>query len=74
MTHLKPSHEQLVQEAPSSGRYRTVDEFLDEALSAWKNSESQRFDLQKIARRGGQHPRTTQGCDAWRIENRRLGG
>jgi Arc/MetJ-type ribon-helix-helix transcriptional regulator len=36
MTHLKPVHEQLVQEALSSGRYSSVDEFLDEALSAWK--------------------------------------
>jgi len=47
MTHLKPSHEQLVNEALSPGRYRNVDEFLDEALSAWKNSEAQRYDLQK---------------------------
>jgi hypothetical protein len=47
MTHLKPSHEQLVQEALSSGRYRHVDEFLDEALSASKNGEAQRYDLQK---------------------------
>lgn len=47
MTHLKPSHEQLVQEALNSGRYRTVDEFLDEALSAWKNSAAQRYDLKK---------------------------
>lgn len=47
MIHLKPSHEQLVQEALNSGRYRNVDEFLDEALSAWKKNESRRFDLQK---------------------------
>ena len=46
MTYLKPSHEQLVQEAINSGRYRSVDEFLDEALSAWKG-EAQRYDLQK---------------------------
>ena len=47
MTHLKPSHEQLVQEALKSGRYRDVDEFLDEALSAWKTSEAGRYDLKK---------------------------
>lgn len=47
MTHLKPSHEQLVREAINSGRYRSVDEFLDEALAAWKKSEVQRYDLQK---------------------------
>ena len=47
MIHLKPSHEQLVQEAINSGRYGSVDEFLDEALSAWKKSEAQRYDLQK---------------------------
>ena len=40
-------YEQLVQEALSSGRYRNVDEFLDEALSAWKNSEARSYDLQK---------------------------
>ena len=44
---LKPSQEQLVQEALQSGRYRNVDEFLDEALSAWKKDETQGFDLQK---------------------------
>ena len=47
MTHLKPSHEQLVQEALKSGRYHDVDEFLDEALSAWKTSEARRYDLKR---------------------------
>jgi Arc/MetJ-type ribon-helix-helix transcriptional regulator len=47
MTHLKPSHEQLVREALNSGRYHDVDEFLDEALSAWKTSEARRYDLKK---------------------------
>jgi Arc/MetJ-type ribon-helix-helix transcriptional regulator len=47
MTQLKPHHEQLVQEAINSGRYQSVDEFLDEALSAWKGGEAQRYDLQK---------------------------
>jgi Arc/MetJ-type ribon-helix-helix transcriptional regulator len=36
-----------VQEAINSGRYGSVDEFLDEALSAWKKGEAQRYDLQK---------------------------
>lgn len=36
-----------MQEALGSGRYRNVDEFLDEAFSAWKNSEAQHYDLQK---------------------------
>lgn len=44
---LKPSQEQLVKEALRSGRYQNVDEFLNEALSAWKKGESQEFDLQK---------------------------
>jgi len=47
MTHLKPSHERLVQEALKSGRYHDVDEFLDEALSAWKTNEAGRYDLKK---------------------------
>ncbi|MBV9224167.1 MAG: hypothetical protein JOY85_09075 [Acidobacteriaceae bacterium] len=47
MIHLKPSHEQLVQEAINSGRYRSVDEFLDEALSEWKKGQAQCYDLQK---------------------------
>jgi Arc/MetJ-type ribon-helix-helix transcriptional regulator len=47
MTTLKPSHEQLVNEALSSGRYHDVDEFLDEALSAWKTREARRYDLKK---------------------------
>jgi Arc/MetJ-type ribon-helix-helix transcriptional regulator len=47
MTILKPSQEQLVQEALRSGRYQNVDEFLDEALSAWKHNETEGFDLQK---------------------------
>jgi Arc/MetJ-type ribon-helix-helix transcriptional regulator len=47
MTHLKPNHEQLVQEALRTGRYRDADEFLDEALSAWKKNEAESFDLQK---------------------------
>ena len=46
MTYLKPTHEQLVQEAINSGCYRSADEFLDEALSAWKN-KAHRYDLQK---------------------------
>jgi Arc/MetJ-type ribon-helix-helix transcriptional regulator len=47
LTHPKPGHEQLVQEALNSGRYHNVDEFLDEALSAWKTSEARRYDLKK---------------------------
>jgi Arc/MetJ-type ribon-helix-helix transcriptional regulator len=47
MTDLKASHEKLVQDALRSGRYRDADEFLDEALSAWKKSESQGRDLKK---------------------------
>ncbi|MBV8896688.1 MAG: hypothetical protein JO051_09265 [Acidobacteriaceae bacterium] len=51
MTHLKPSHEQLVKEALSSGRYRSVDEFLDEALSAWKDKDLQGGDQLQSAHR-----------------------
>jgi Arc/MetJ-type ribon-helix-helix transcriptional regulator len=47
MTYLKPSHEQLVQEALDSGRYQNVDEFLDQALSARKTNRVQRYDLEK---------------------------
>jgi Arc/MetJ-type ribon-helix-helix transcriptional regulator len=47
VTTLKPSHEQLVDEALRSGRYHDVDEFLDEALSAWKKSAARRCDLKK---------------------------
>jgi len=47
MTTLKPSHEQLVDEALRSGRYHDVDEFLDEALSAWKKSAARHCDLKK---------------------------
>jgi Arc/MetJ-type ribon-helix-helix transcriptional regulator len=43
--HLNPRQEAFVQEALRSGRYSTVDEFLDEALSAWKKDAS--VDLQK---------------------------
>jgi Arc/MetJ-type ribon-helix-helix transcriptional regulator len=47
MTQLKPHQEQLVQEAINSGHYQSVDEFLDEALSAWKSGAAQqRYDLQ----------------------------
>jgi Arc/MetJ-type ribon-helix-helix transcriptional regulator len=45
MTTLKPCHEQLIHEALSSGRYRDADEFLDEALSAWKKGEARRYNL-----------------------------
>jgi Arc/MetJ-type ribon-helix-helix transcriptional regulator len=47
MTNLKPSHEQLVQEALRSGRYRNEDEFLDQALSAWQKSDLRGHDLEK---------------------------
>lgn len=48
MTYLKPNHEQLVEEALRTGRYQHVDEFLDEALSAWKKEGAQQHhDLQK---------------------------
>lgn len=52
MIHLKPSQEELVQEALNSGRYQNVDEFLDEALSAWKKTEDRRYDLQKARAAG----------------------
>lgn len=44
---LKPEQEQLVHEALRSGRYRNVDEFLDEALTAWKRDETHTFDRQR---------------------------
>jgi Arc/MetJ-type ribon-helix-helix transcriptional regulator len=44
---LKPAQEQLVEEALQSGRYQNVDEFLDEALSAWKHDQPLSFNLQR---------------------------
>ena len=45
---LKPGQEEMVQEALCSGRYRDADEFLDEALTAWKRAgDSGEFDGKK---------------------------
>lgn len=44
---LKPEQEQMIQEALRSGRYRSIDEFLDEALSAWKKETAHAFDRER---------------------------
>jgi Arc/MetJ-type ribon-helix-helix transcriptional regulator len=37
---LKPEHQRIVEEAVQSGRYRNVDEFLDEAFAAWRTMDN----------------------------------
>lgn len=45
---LKPGQEEMVQEALRTGRYRDADDFLEEALTAWKRGgNSDRFDEKK---------------------------
>jgi Arc/MetJ-type ribon-helix-helix transcriptional regulator len=33
---LKPEHQRIVEDAVRSGRYRSVDEFFEEAFTAWR--------------------------------------
>jgi len=58
---LKPEHRRIVEDAVQSGRYRSVDEFLDEAFAAWRTRDKKpKFDREK-ARAGRPHPRIAQG-------------
>lgn len=56
---LKPDQEQKLQNALRSGRYHTVDDFLDDALAAWK--EDSEFDLQKAQAAGARIRELRQG-------------
>ncbi len=45
---LKPEHQRIVEDAVQSGRYRSVDEFLDDAFAAWRTSDNKpKFDREK---------------------------
>ena len=45
---LKPEHRRIVEDAVQSGRYRSVDEFLDEAFAAWRTRDNEpKFDREK---------------------------
>ena len=37
---LKPEHKRIIEDAVQSGRYHSVDEFLDEAFAAWKRIDN----------------------------------
>jgi hypothetical protein len=52
-----------------SGRYQNVDEFLDEALSAWKHNEAEGFDLAKGPGGRREHPRVAARRYHWWLEN-----
>lgn len=38
---LKPEHQRIVEQAVKSGRYGSVDEFLDEAFTGWRAKDNQ---------------------------------
>ena len=45
---LKPEHQRIIEDAVQAGHYRSVDEFLDEAFTAWKIRDNQpKLDLEK---------------------------
>ena len=59
---LKPDQEKIIREQLASGRYRSVDEVLDTALSNLPHGEDSTFNARRPDGRGALAKKTLRSC------------